>query len=158
MMTFLPYNDWFMCANVLDWQYSHNRLNNQVNEGIVIAEYLLGIRTEWRHNPKVLPLWKGSEFELLQYVQAHLTVWADKSHNPSVERFVKLGNLYETLVEKEIEYHRPFWLDDEHLFSNHRSILLGKLPSWYEQFHWMEKPAVRKSDGSWGYYYPTKES
>jgi hypothetical protein len=43
----------------------------------------------------------------------------------------------------------PFWINDERLFSSHRSNLLRKDQEWYGKFGWKEGPDLP-------YFWPTK--
>jgi len=65
MQTFLPYGDYEATAQTLD----NKRLNKQILEGYQILKVLSNASESgaWRNHPAVL-LWKGSENELLAYL------------------------------------------------------------------------------------------
>ena len=159
MMTFLPYPSFVESADCLDWQYSHNRLNNQINEAFVLAQYLLGIRDEkhYRHNPHVLNMWRGYELVLIDYTVCCLLTWERKKKHINQERHEKVISLQSIAINNGYKLRIPPWLGNEKLHSSHRSALLGKLPEWYSQFGWSETPAVWSKEKGWGYYYPGLE-
>lgn len=155
MITFHPLPSFVESADVLDWQYSHNRLNNQINEATVVAEYLLGVRTEWRHNKKVLVMWEGYELALIDYAFCCLYTWERKKKVIAIPRREKLINLQGLAInERGCEYSIPWWIGNEEFHSSHRAVLLGKNYNHYKQFGWTETPAERDSEGRWPYLWP----
>jgi hypothetical protein len=156
MITFLPSSNFIESANCLDWQWAKNRLSNQVDEGIVIVQILLGERPKSNH-PTVL-MWENSELTLVDYTWTHLYTRERKRKLTDITRRIELNRLQLIAVEKDPVGNKPFWLGDERLHSSHRSILLGKNPSWYSQFGWEEKPAVRGSDARWPYWWPVSKN
>lgn len=158
MITFHPLKSFAESADVLDWQYSHNRLNNQINEAICITEYLLGIRTEWRHNKKILRMWDNFELHLVDYAFCCLYTWERKKGVIAQSRREKLIILQEKAIRKAQVVNPgnnfPSWVGNEEFHSSHRAVLLGKNFEWYSQFGWSEKPAIRRSNGSWPYIWP----
>lgn len=147
MITFLPLPSFRESADVLDWKYSANRLNNQVNEGIIIAKTLLGVyekegKKGWMNHPAVL-MWTDCEFSLLNYVEIHLETWEHKKQTFSQSRHDEIIKLQHMCIEGCKTLMNPWWLGDERLHSSHRAILLGKNWDWYKQFKWKEEPAFK---------------
>lgn len=171
MITFLPYMDFIKSADCLDWKYSANRLNNQINEAIVINEYLLGIREDWRHNRRIIPMWKNFEIALTNYAWAMLYTWERKKLTVNPDRRKKLTMLqglaiekYKTAYGNDFDFQdnpipMPDWLGDERFHSSHRSVLLAKNWNWYKQFGWKEEPGYKDPITlRWPYYWPGDEA
>jgi hypothetical protein len=163
MITFLPYPDFKQSAECLDWQYAHNRLNNQINEGIIILKSNLGLYeakngiVPWSNHPAVT-MWKGHEFCLLEYISLCNDVWeAKKKQYSDPDRWDTIHELYQKARDAKCSADDPSWLGNLAFHSAHRSILLAKMPSWYWQFGWAEKPAVKNEKGKWPYVWPTME-
>jgi len=158
MITFLPSADFQKSADCLDWQFAMNRLNNQINEGIIVTRTLLGeYEKGWPNHPTTL-MWKGCELSLVDYCWSCLYTWERKKRLTDVVRRAILIRLQQVAVDQGGSDVKPFWLGDERLHSSHRAILLGKNPNWYSQFGWTEEPAVKNSDARWPYFWPvTKE-
>lgn len=159
MQTFLPYPDFYRSAQCLDWKYSHNRLNNQINEGIIIAQSLLGLLPEGKGYEKhpAVKMWRGYEFQLLEYVGACIGEWTKRQgvYKNEDQRY----KYFVVLIDMTMDYPQdlPPWISDEKFHSAHRSILLAKLPSWYSQFGWTEQPAQRDPiTNRWPYIWPVK--
>lgn len=49
---------------------------------------------------------------------------------------------------------KPKWFGREDFHSAHRAILLAKDPTYYVQFGWKEKPAVKNLRGQYPYVWP----
>lgn len=162
MQTFLPYPDFRKSAECLDWQYGHNRLNNQINEGIVILKSLLGMYPEkngiipWSNHPAVL-MWKHYEKHLYSYTMICLETWRNKKGYKDIidPRTFEIAKILEALFQFNHQ-EKPFWLGDPAFHSAHRSILLAKMPSWYGQFGWTEQPAVKNEKNKWPYVWPVQ--
>lgn len=136
MQTFLPYADFYKSASVLDWQYSHNRLNNQINEGIVIAQSLLGLLPAGKGYEKhpVVKMWKGYEAALVVYIKECFVFWNERK-NTVIAEDPRYKIIYILKDKTTLPIYRdPPWLGDDKFHSAHRSILLAKLPEWYSQF------------------------
>ena len=158
MQTFLPYPDFYKSADCLDWQFSHNRLNNQINEGIVIAKSLLGMYPEgkgWNNHPAT-KMWKGYELSLINYTLVCLERWNDKKMCNDINRLDFLASIREDILDVGMSENYPDWFGNDKFHSAHRSILLAKMPQWYSQFGWTETPAVKDERGRWPYYWPVK--
>jgi hypothetical protein len=164
VITFLPYPDFKQSAECLDWQYAHNRLNNQINEGIIILKSNLGLYeakngiVPWSNHPAVL-MWKGYEWVLLQYVISCMSNWKFRKNikeDPRDDCIIKLLITVSDIPNVNIE--KPLWLGNPAFHSAHRSILLAKMPSWYGQLGWAEQPAVKNEKGKWPYVWPVMEA
>ncbi len=163
MITFLPYQDFEKSAECLDWEYGHNRLDNQVNEGFVICKTLLSHYGEKRKTYKhpIVKMWYHYEMALLEYTGICLVTWMKRrgyTDDPRSEIGRQLvlevaNNCPWSYQPKSLKTNYPYWLGDEELHSNHRAILLGKLFSWYSRFGWTETPAVWTKENGWGYYW-----
>ena len=151
MITFLPYPDFVKSADCLDWQFRMNRLDNQINEAIIIVQTLLGERA--KNNHPVFLMWENYELTLVDYAWANLYAWECKKRRIDTRR-IELNRLQQLAVEKDTASNKPFWLGDERLHSSHRAILLSKNYEWYKQFGWNEEPAIRGSDSRWPYFWP----
>lgn len=151
MQTFLASTDFAQSAKWLD----DIRLNNQVNEALIVLRTLTGWYAErgrkgWPHHP-VTKLWIG-------YVPA-LTDYISKCLIECQARGIGLDTLanrqkcvLDALRLDAREYGewlfgnfgKPPWLTEE-FASSHRAILLGKAKEtsniWYQQWNWPEEPA-----------------
>jgi hypothetical protein len=101
-------------------------------------------------------MWNKYEFSLLQYISVCHTTWEIKKHYMDAERWLAINKLYEVAREKKCNSDNPPWLGDLAFHSSHRSVLLAKMPLWYGQFGWTEKPAVKNDKGKWPYVWPVK--
>lgn len=127
MQTFLPYKNFFKSAEVLD----NKRLNNQINEAIVILKSNLGIYKTggWSKHPAA-KMWKGYEGNLREYIMA-MTLEFNK-------RFKKIRKLPDWLTDEYLTLNVSFplwWLTDD-FCKAHQSNLLRKSPDWYKKFGW----------------------
>lgn len=134
MQTFITNLDFRKSAHAL-WEGGrpHNRLNNQINEALIILRTLTGWYEDrgkkgWPNHP-VTKMWKGYEVALVYYITDHINVYELLSNKDQMHRMKKLnetigiGDIYmRWLCAEEV---KPPWLTEE-FCSNHRAILLGK--------------------------------
>lgn len=134
MQTFLPYPDFYQSAACLDRQ----RLGKQRVEGYQILRTLLGISSGWANHPATR-MWRGYEHVLRAYTDACIDEWLARGY---------VNNIVLPTIPPEYPYQgKPPWLGDDRLHSSHRSNLLRKQPSHYNQFGWTDDPAAP-------YYWP----
>ncbi len=125
MQTFLPYEDFPMCASRLD----PTRLGNQFyREGLTL------LRGGWPNHPAAR-MWMGHRWWLACYLDAC-------GRELRVRGFDYPEHLLEVRKAKTRfagrEWKRPWWLGDPYLHASHRSNLLRKDPHWYGQWGWTE--------------------
>ena len=142
MQTFLPFDDFKKCAQILDWQ----RLGKQRVEGMQILQ-CLETPNRWKNHPAV-KMWEGYEKTLMWYVDEMIEEWVRRGYNNTMKR-------YREYYEYGWDCERPFWLGDERVHSSHRANLINKKPEHYNQFGWAEEPIqgywwpLRKNNGEW---------
>ena len=142
MQTFLPYPNFIRTAKALDGR----RLNNQVNEGLVILKTLTGHSDGWKHHPAV-KMWQGYEVALAQYIMAIADECRRRWENE--EAWYKRMDTIFTLLpnhRKSDLVPMPPWMGDEAFHRAHRQALLAKMPERYRQF-WPHEEA--KIDYVW---------
>lgn len=155
MQTFLPSIDYEYSAQTLD----NKRLNKQILEGYQILKVLSNASPSgaWRNHPAVL-MWKGSELELLAYIE-HMMYEADF-------RGIKTINNRNNIKELEKQYakswgsNEPAWMKDNdtinRVTTTHKANLYAKDPIYYAEYQWatndpMNKPCCPKCS----YFWPT---
>lgn len=135
MQTFLPYPDFIASAQCLDYR----RLGKQRLEARQILNILHTTdpkrQTGYIGHPAVL-MWKGYEEALSQYLRACINDWVHRGY----ENNIPVPGL-------RTDFHYPPWWGGP-IHATHRAALLFKLPPYYGQFGWDEKPIV-------DYYWPT---
>lgn len=132
MQTFLPYPSFYESMKCLDLM----RLGNQV-----YRECLTLIRGGWPNHP-ISKMWKGYEHALAKYALAGIEELLRRGRDYPHHR-----KTFEDYLQKFPDTGLPPWICNPELHSSHRSALLYKLPGWYNQFGWTEKPAIPDSDG-----------
>lgn len=147
MQTFLPYDDFALCAKVLD----NKRLNKQIVECDQIFKSLTVSEYGWKNHPAVL-MWLGYEDALLVYTTAMFYEWCERSGKEQHKSFTNIclreGDRVNRLLDNHNGwYSEPKWLGDERLHQSHRRNLTRKDPEFYGQF-WSESPEE-------GYWWPT---
>ena len=141
MQTFLPYDDFQACAQVLDWR----RLGKQRVEGMQILN-CLEQPNRWQNHPAV-KMWEGYELSLKRYVNIMIREWIKQGFNNTMK-----------IYDIEAIYEDPPWLGDERIHSSHRANLIRKDAKFYGQYGWTEKPIegywwpYRRSEGEWVCY------
>lgn len=156
MQTFLPYDNFYESARVLDNQ----RLNAQIREALQIHSTLTGASNGWRNHPAVLQ-WEGHEAALIHYGTTCYTEWVRRfdAQQRKGKREHKSGKKLMTLcyaLPSIINLKIPPWLGYAPYHRSHRAVLLGKNYVWYQQFGWSETPAVKVGE-SWPYFWPSKD-
>jgi Pyrimidine dimer DNA glycosylase len=121
MQTFLPYDDFYKTAQVLDWR----RLGKQRVEA---KQVLLTIDRGdeaggWKNHPAV-NMWRGYEEALALYGAVICLEWVERGYNDT-----QLGWFRERIPNSVIEL--PPWLGDEQFHLGHQSNLIRKLPEHY---------------------------
>lgn len=135
MQTFLPIDEYYRSASVLDFR----RLGKQRSETKQILQCLLGQTSHWKNpnawknHPAVL-MWKGYEASLCRYGIAICEVWIARDYEDFLLPWFK--SQYTSIPSGG----DPFWLGKTSFHASHRSQLLRKDPEWYGQFGWTEKP------------------
>ena len=131
MQTFLPYEDFTLSAQCLDYR----RLGKQRVEALQIFNALEGIPTKsgrqytgWLNHPAVT-MWRGYEEALLLYRNKMIEEWILRGYNNTME-----------MVGVSDDVEMPHWLGNEKLHSSHRSNLLRKDFEFYSQYGWRETP------------------
>lgn len=126
MQTFLPYSNFWACANVLDWR----RLGKQRVEGMQILNAIEN-KTGWKNHP-IVRMWNGFEECLKLYINVMIDEWISRNFNNS-------------MVKYDIDYNKmvyPDWLGNKDLHSSHKAALLFKDLEWYNKFGWSEEPKI----------------
>lgn len=136
MQTFLPYPSFTESMRCLD----PSRLGNQV-----YRECLTLIRGGWPNHP-ISKMWKGYEHALAKYALEGIEELNRRGRNYQFHR-----ETFEYYLKKFTDTGLPPWIGNEAFHSSHRAVLLYKLPSWYSQFGWIEKPAIPNPDGKLPY-------
>lgn len=139
MQTFLPYADFCLTAQCLDFR----RLGKQRVEAKQILLALDRPDSGWSRHPATL-MWKGYERALALYGLTMCAQWVARGYG---------DNLLHWFAERVPADHytaMPPWWGDGRLHSSHRSNLLRKDPQHYHQFGWRENAEMP-------YFWPTKE-
>ncbi len=142
MQTFLPYEDFTLSAQVLDYR----RLGQQRVEALQIYNVLVDNPTlqgksykGWLNHPAVL-MWDGYVDALLLYKNKMIEEWLNRGYRNTME-WVILPNSIEM----------PHWLGDDRVHSSHRSNLLRKDFKFYSKYEWKESPDL-------DYYWAVEQS
>jgi len=151
MQTFLPFENFYRTANILD----SKRLNKQIVEvyQIFAANHYKG---GWKNHPAVL-MWKGYDIALFNYLYNLHQVYRLRGRKEYHQSWLNFIKMYFDIYHRDpfddmlyTQYKFPEWLGDERFHSSHRSNLLRKDPEYYGQFEWTEGPDLP-------YFWPTKE-
>jgi len=118
MQTFLPYEDFTKCAQVLDRQ----RLGKQRVECLQIAKALTDPDYGWQSHPAVT-MWRGHLPAMLTYGVAICDEWIGRGYKDTCR-----DKLLAFTTPDEI---MPTWMGDDDLHRSHRSNLLRKAPDHY---------------------------
>jgi hypothetical protein len=146
MQTFLPYPSFQQTAECLDM----HRLNNQINEALIILRTLTGWYSErgkkgWPNHPAV-KMWKGYEVALAEYAMYCLTEYCNRQRRLlDLNRANDILNISNGLPDEywdNIHDKQPSWLGLSEFHASHRAALLSKNPEWYGQFGWTEQPEI----------------
>lgn len=141
MQTFLPYSDYYKSMQCLD----KDRLGNQVwREGLTL------IRGKWKNHPAA-KMWRGHFYSLGEYLMAGIRVLHERVGQPKYD-YLAIRIMDE--MKKHDNTGVPPWLGNEAFHASHRAALLYKLPEWYSQFGWQEKPDTLNEKGKLNYVWP----
>lgn len=139
MQTFLAYPDYYQSMKCLD----KSRLGNQVwREGLTL------IRGGWSHHP-ASKMWQGHLYHLGLYLLEGIKVLEERG-----KFYAEVQSKILAEMEKHPNNGAPPWLGNEAIHASHRAALLYKLPEWYSQFGWKEKPDVLNEKGRLNYVWP----
>lgn len=127
MQTFLPSDDFALCAMTLDRQ----RLGKQRVETLQIMKSLAGLGG-WNHHPAT-KMWRGHEDYLMLYQIAICEEWTGRGYKDTC-----LWKTFDYLGQIENPSTYPDWMGNEELHASHRSNLLRKDFAFYSQFNWSE--------------------
>ena len=127
MQTFLPEPDFAKSARCLDYR----RLGKQRVE---VKQLLLALgqdvgphragNSSWVNHPATR-MWRGHEFNLVEYGIAICDEWIDRGYNDNLcPQFV---DLYQRLAPTEL----PKWLGNKEFHDSHKSNLMRKDPTHY---------------------------
>ena len=129
MQTFLPYEDFTLSAQVLDYR----RLGKQRVEALQIYNVLVDNPTlqgksykGWLNHPAVL-MWDGYVDALLLYKNKMIEEWLNRGYRNTMEWVI---------LPTSIEM--PHWLGDNRIHASHRSNLLRKDIDFYSKYNWEE--------------------
>ena len=131
MQTFLPYEDFYLSAKVLD----KSRIGNQFwREGKTL------IHGGWKNHP-ASKMWKGYGFYFCEYLfSLYLELIYRKPEKEILysKHLVWLHANWE--YYKDIgETEKPWWLGDKSFHDSHKSNLIRKYPEHYRKF-WPDVP------------------
>lgn len=141
MQTFLPYPDFEESAKVL----GDKRLNNQINENLILVRTLTGWYKDhnkygkgWPDHP-VTKMWSNARMLLDRYAEACLREYCRRGHDTKL-RYAKLMEALYWPQHKEFKEHwsdhyrneySAGWLGNDNLHKQYRSILIQKKPEEY---------------------------
>ena len=145
MQTFLPYKDFTLSAQCLDYR----RLGKQRVEALQIFNALTGASTKdgreykgWINHPAT-KMWEGYEEALLLYKNKMIEEWILRGYNNTMEMYG---------ISENVEM--PHWLGDERLHASHRSNLLRKDFEFYSKYGWREPDTSLSYSGFRRLQYP----
>jgi NDP-sugar pyrophosphorylase family protein len=138
MQTFLPYSNFKLSAEALDWQ----RLGKQRVETKQIIFALTKESYGWKNHPAV-KMWAGHVDALALYGATMCEEWIGRGYNDSLLDF------FATYLSDDPKM--PDWLGEWAVHSSHRSNLLRKSPIFYSKFGWTDDPAMP-------YYWPVQNT
>jgi hypothetical protein len=123
MQTFLPYPDFKKSLHALDYR----RLGKQRVEAYQIIR-ALRYGGGYRNHPAV-KMWRGHINALKLYYNHALDEWISRGYKNRMEKIPIHGRIV-----------FPKWFGNDNFHAAHRSNLLRKDYSYYDQFGWQEKP------------------
>ena len=128
MQTFLPYDNFNLSLEVLDYR----RLGKQRVETWQLLNVLLNRRDKhkdgWRNHP-ICKMWKGYENALKLYLNKSIEIWVSQGYKNTM----KLEE-----IEGDIVY--PNWFGNSDFHNSHKSNLLRKDFEYYSKYGWQENP------------------
>lgn len=137
MQTFLPYPDFVVSAEVLDYR----RLGKQRVETLQILNTLLGLSSGWSNHPAV-KMWRGHEFLLVQYGIVMCDEWIGRGYKDTCrDKIIDLGGSLVVAEASSVILERasqgesiPEWLGNTELHTSHQSNLLRKDWNYYSKY------------------------
>jgi len=135
MQTFLPYDDFVLSLDCLDYR----RLGKQRVESMQLLNAMKRTKGGWVNHPAT-KMWRGFEKALTEYMNLSIMLWIDRGYKNTM-KIVDVGDLHED------DY--PPWFGDNKFHASHRSNLLQKDFEFYSKYGWDEKPGLP-------YYWPDK--
>lgn len=126
MQTFLPFADFHLSANSLDYR----RLGKQRVETKQILQTILspGEKRGWVNHPAVR-MWRGYEFELARYGLVMSREWRNRGYNDNQAQW--FCELLLFLQENNYSEDSPPWMGDSRFHLSHQSNLVRKYPDFY---------------------------
>jgi len=136
MQTFLPYPDFKLSAEVLDYK----RLGKQRVEAYQIYNCLIN-PTRWKNHPAV-KMWEGYMGALAEYHNAMIVEWINRGY---------VNNMLYIIYEEPYDY--PWWIGNENFHRAMRSRLIQKDREFY-------LPKFPNDDGfnDYKYLWPVNET
>ena len=129
MQTFLPYQNYRASAQCLD----HRRLGKQRVETWQIYRALIGETKGWVNHPAT-KMWRGFEWQLLEYGIACCDVWIQRGYSDTLRD--KMCSAQAT----HFYCREPWWLTETELCLSHRSNLLRKQRDHYIKYFDVSTP------------------
>ena len=125
MQTFLPYDNFTRCAEVLD----NKRLGKQRVETLQILNALVRPDYGWQNHPAV-KMWRGHFNALLMYQVAVCREWTLRGYKDTcLEKSHALADQYADVIDTTLA--PPAWIGNFAIHRSHRSNLLRKDPIFY---------------------------
>jgi hypothetical protein len=130
VQTFLPSDDFALCAMTLDRQ----RLGKQRVETLQIMQTIAGMSRGkgWINHPAT-KMWIGHEEYLMLYQIAIVSEWTMRGYKDTC-----LDKTYDAFKTIDAEFSYPEWMGNDHFHASHRSNLLRKNVDFYSKFGWTE--------------------
>ena len=125
MQTFLPYSSYAKSAKVLDMR----RLGKQRVETLQILNALTDPGYGWQNHPAV-NMWRGYEFELIEYGIAICNEWISRGYKDTC--LGKITEKIDNIPEDSVDF--PPWIGSMDFHLSHQSNLLRKDPAYYNQY------------------------
>lgn len=125
MQTFLPYSSYTKSAQVLDMR----RLGKQRVETLQILNALTDPGYGWQNHPAV-NMWRGYEFELIEYGIAICNEWISRGYKDTC--LGKITEKIDNIPEDSVDF--PPWIGSMDFHLSHQSNLLRKDPVYYNQY------------------------
>lgn len=127
MQTFLPYQYFSECAEVLDRQ----RLGKQRVEVLQILNTILGKTSGWENHP-IVKMWKDYPVSLCYYGIAICGEWVKRGYKDTC--LEKITVIWKDLLNKNYTDAPPPWLGKEEFHRSHQSNLVRKNPEHYRRY------------------------
>lgn len=123
MQTFMPYDDFEACAQVLDYR----RLGKQRVETLQILNALTGVSKRWGNHP-ITRMWEGHEHALALYGMTMCLEWSERGYRDTC--YGKILNLVPEADECSPDCY-PEWIFNLDFQVSHRAALVFKNPEFY---------------------------